>query len=316
MNFKGQLQFWLLLAVGSSTNNTLAFQPSIKNAHHDVSSPSISKKQPLDMTATVDASSVLKNDIDISDVLAETEAALAAAQFAVPSSDSSIGNELNKLVEMKNDMTETLAQLLSEDMLASSEASDENTDQLLTTAVVGSALGVVGGAPLVLGAALGVAGTRLLEGENGEQAKEVLAQASKVIGNQVQTAASYAQEQIEQEDGDISKVSEKMLHAFQEKINHDLQEAQETIHHVQEEAKDAPQLILNTVKETLEREDVKAAPGRAFNAFKAFLGSEEVKLAQQKALQAIKDGLESEEMQALKSRASKALEETTTKKTG
>jgi hypothetical protein len=282
MNFQGQLKCWLLFAVSSST---LAFQPAFKN---NDGMPS----KPLDMTATLDPS-FLQNEIDITDVLAQTELALQAAQDAIPNSKS-IGKEMKKLAEMQTEMEKSL-NMMSEDMVS---AVDENDQQLITTAIVGSAIGVVAGSPLVLGAALGVAGAHLLEGEKGEQTRKMLAQVSHTIAHQMQEAAAYAQTQIENED-DLSKVPEKMLHAFQERIQEDLKEAQE-----------APTNFLNAVKGTLESEDLKAAPGRAFSAFKTFMSSDEVKLAQKKAMQAIKDGFESEEMQALKTRASLALEET------
>jgi hypothetical protein len=288
MNFKGQLKFWLLFAAASST---LAFQPTIKN---NDGMPS----KPLDMTATLDAS-LLRNDIDISDVLAQTELALQAAQAAVPTSTSkSIGKEMKKLAVMQTEMEDTLA-TLSEGLMGGSDVSENN--QLMATAVVGSAIGVVAGSPIMLGAALGVAGTQLLEGEKGEQTRKMLADASHNIAQQMQEVAAYAQTQIENEE-DLSKVPEKMLLAFQDKIQEDLKEAQH-----------APQNLINAVKGTLESEDLKAAPGRAFNAFKTFMNSDEVKSAQKKAMKAIQDGLESEEMQALKTRASLALEETAKK---
>jgi hypothetical protein len=274
MNLQQQLKLWLFLA---SASTSLAYTNNAATTH------------PLDLTVSLDPS-IINNDIDISDVLLEAEAALKAAQGTLQS--SSIGKEIMNLSQMQIDMENIFK------MDSTTSSSPSSQDQMITTAVVGSALGVVVGSPLVLGAALGIAGSHLMEGENAEQTRKLLENAGKGIATQLQGAIEFAQQQIEAEE-DPSKIHEKMLLAFEAKLNNDLAEV-----------KTAPTQLINAFKGALESEDLKAAPGRAFNAFRGFLGSAEVKQAQSRAFKAFQDSLESDEVKGLQKRAAQALKET------
>jgi hypothetical protein len=270
MNLQQQLKLWLFLAAASTslayTNNAAPTNPLV------------------DLSVSLPAS-VIENDFDISNVLLEAEAALEAAQGTLQS--PSIGKEITNLSQMQKDMENIVK------MDSTPSSSNSSQDQMVATAVVGSAFGVVVGSPLVLGAALGLAGSHLMEGEN----RKLLEKAGKGIATQLQGAIAYAQQQIEEEE-DPSKIHEKMLLAFEAKLNQDLAEV-----------KTAPTQLINAFKGALESEDYKAAPGRAFNAFRGFLGSEEVKQAQSRAFKAMQDSLESDEVKALQKRAAQAFKD-------
>jgi hypothetical protein len=200
--------------------------------------------------------------------------------------------------------------------------SEEAKDEIITTIVAGSVVGTVVGSPLVVGAALGFAGSQLLQGENGEKAREAIGHASKEMMNQANTAIDFTKKELENEK-DLSKVSAKILLAIQNKageIQKDVQ-AQTSPSKMIEKL---PALMADKLKEnvmqTMESEEFKSLPKRSFNAFMAFMESEEVnkiksgavkalKDGQTEAVKALKDGLESEEMKALQSRASKTVQD-------
>jgi hypothetical protein len=180
--------------------------------------------------------------------------------------------------------------------------SDEAKDEIIATALAGSALGTIVGSPLIIGAALGYAGTQMLSEEQREQAQKVLGKASKSVLEQANAAIAFSKEQLDNEK-DLSAASKKILLAIQEKATE-----------VQKEIKNSPQDFIASVKEnvvkTVESDEFKALPKNAFNAVRAFLESDEVKQATNSAMKAVKDGLESEEMKALQSRATQAMRDT------
>jgi hypothetical protein len=180
-----------------------------------------------------------------------------------------------------------------------SPLTDEAKDEIIATALAGSVLGTAVGSPLLIGAAIGYAGSQLLQGENGEKTRQVLGKASKELLDQAQAAVTFTQEQLEQEK-DLSKVSKKILLAIQAKATD-----------VQNDFKTAPSDMVDrlkvNLKKTVESEEFKSLPNRSFNAVRAFVESAEVKNASSGVMKAIKDGLASDEMKALQSRASKAI---------
>ncbi|KAG7358961.1 hypothetical protein IV203_015550 [Nitzschia inconspicua] len=180
--------------------------------------------------------------------------------------------------------------------------SDEAKDEIIATALAGSALGTIVGSPLIIGAALGYAGTQMLSENQREQAQKVLGKASKNILEQANAAVAFSKEQLENEK-DLSAASKKILLAIQEKASQ-----------VQNDIKSSPQEFMANIKgnvvKTVESEEFKSLPKNAFNAVRAFLESDEVKRATNSAMKAVKDGLESEEMKALQSRASQAMKDT------
>ena len=258
----------------------------------------------VDMTATT--ASFNKDNFDIASVLAQAEAALETAQNAVPKSQS-IGDGLAEIVQMQSDLMSASTQNnvgggggVDAGKLTKAVTGMEQED-LLAAAFATTAASVVVGSPLVIGAALGVAGSKLLEGENGEQTKQVLGAVGKGLTAKVKDAVAFAKETIDEEDGDISKVPDKMLNILKAKATTITEDVKEKVN---------PQEMAKQLKEALESDDVKEAPGRAVNAFQSFLASNEVKSVQAKALKALKDGMASDEMKALQNRASEALKET------
>jgi hypothetical protein len=282
MNFR-QFQLWLALALAAPSS--LAFSPT---------SPSIRHDKPLDMTATLDIST--RQEIDISDVLAQAEAALMMAQESVPNSET-MDKELVKFSKMQTDMEASIK-------WATENASGEA--QMVATAMAGSAIGVVAGSPLVLGAALGYAGSQIYEDE---KKREMLEKLGAKITEQLHGAIEFAKTEIENEE-DPSKIPEKMLQAVQLRTNAGL----EDVNHALEEAKNVPTNIMSMVKGAMESEDLKQAPGRAFSAFKGFWESDEVKAMSSSTMKALKASLESDEMKALQNRASKAVKDSLAKK--
>lgn len=180
--------------------------------------------------------------------------------------------------------------------------SEEAKDEIIATAVAASVVGTVVGSPLVVGAALGYAGSQMLQGEKGEKAREVMGKASKEMVAQANSAITFAKKELENEK-DLSQVSAKILLAIQDKAGE-----------LKTEIKESPTLMMERMKQnlvaTVESQDFKTFPKRSFGAFKAFLESEEVKNVSASALNAIKAGLESDEVKALRSRAAKAVRET------
>jgi len=197
---------------------------------------------------------------------------------------------------------------------------EETKDEIITTAVAGSVLGTMVGSPLVVGAALGYAGSHMLQTENGEKAKEAFGQAGKEVLKQANSAIDFTKKELENEK-DLSKVSAKILLAIQEKAGE-----------LQEDIKGSPQRMMqelpgrmaeklkDNVLHTVESDEFRSIPKRSLNSFMVFMESDQVKTfktdamkaiqdGQADAMKAIHDGLESEEMKALQSRASKAVQD-------
>jgi len=181
--------------------------------------------------------------------------------------------------------------------------SEEATNEIVKTAVAGSVLGTAVGSPLLIGAALGYAGSQMLQGENGDKARHVLGQAGQAALEQATSAIAFTKKELDNEQ-DLSDVSKKIVVAIQEKAT--------TV--VLSDLKNYPARMAEEMKDnvvtTMESEELKTLPKRSFQAVRAFLGSEEVKSVSSKAMKALKDGLESDEMKALQNRASQSLQET------
>eukprot|EP00536_Pseudo-nitzschia_multiseries_P011249 jgi/Psemu1/320039/estExt_fgenesh1_pm.C_3730001 len=179
--------------------------------------------------------------------------------------------------------------------------SEEDKDEIIAAAVAASVVGTVVGSPLVVGAALGYAGSHMLQGEKGEKAKQVMGQASKEVMERANSAIVFAKQELENEK-DLSDVSAKILLAIQSKAGE-----------IQTEVKESPAIMAEKLKQnvlaTVESQDFKTLPKRSFSAFRAFIESDEVKNVSASALNAIKAGLESEEVKALQNRASKAVKD-------
>jgi hypothetical protein len=180
--------------------------------------------------------------------------------------------------------------------------SDEAKDEIIATALAGSALGTIVGSPLLIGAALGYAGTQMLSEDQRGQAQKILGKASKNVLEQANAAVAFTKEQLENEK-DLSSASKKILLAIQEKATQ-----------VQYDIKSSPKDLMTNLKgnvvKTLESEELKALPQNAFKAVRSFLESDEVKQAANSAMKAVKEGLESDEMKALQNRASQAMKDT------
>ncbi|VEU34112.1 unnamed protein product [Pseudo-nitzschia multistriata] len=180
--------------------------------------------------------------------------------------------------------------------------SEEAKDEIIKTAVAGSVLGTVVGSPLVVGAALGYAGSQMLQGEKGDKAKQVMGQATREVMDRANSAIVFAKQELENEK-DLSNVSAKILLAIKDKAGE-----------IKSEAKDSPAIMVEKLKQnvmnSVESQDFKTLPKRSFGALKALLESDEVKNVSTSAIDAIKAGLESEEMKALQNRASKAVKDT------
>jgi hypothetical protein len=180
--------------------------------------------------------------------------------------------------------------------------SEEAKDEMIATAVAGSVVGTVVGSPLVVGAALGYAGSQMLQGEKGEEARKAIGQASKEMMNQANAAIDFTKKELENEK-DLSKVSAKILMAIQDKAGEIQQDFQEQAS-PQKMAEKLPGLVAEKLKEnvmqTVESEEFKSLPKKSFNAFMAFMESDEVKKIKSAA---------GEEVKSLQSRASKAVQE-------
>ena len=180
---------------------------------------------------------------------------------------------------------------------------EEAKDEIVATALAGSVVGTAFGSPLLVGAALGYAGSQFLQGEQAENARHAIGKASKDLLAQANAAAAFTAKQLEEEK-DLSAASKKILLAIQDRA-HDVQKEFSSEKFMDD--------IQAQVKKTVESEEFKQLPKNAFDAVKNFMGSDEVKQASNSALKAIKDGLESDEMKALQSRASQALTDTINK---
>ena len=177
--------------------------------------------------------------------------------------------------------------------------SDEAKDDIIATAVAGSVVGTAVGSPLIIGAALGYAGSQMLQGEQREKAREAIGKASKDLLSQANAAVTFTQKQIEQEK-DLSAASKKILLAIQDKAKE-----------VQSEFSSDKIMgdLQSNLKKTAESDEFKQLPQRTFQAVRNFVESDEVQKASASALQAIKGGLESDEMKALQSRATQAVKD-------
>jgi len=224
----------------------------------------------------------------------------------------------------KEDLWSAMTQMIHSkiDEQGGDSLSEEAKDEIITTVVAGSVVGTVVGSPLVVGAALGFAGSQMLQGENGGKAREAFGHASKEMMSQANAAIDFTKKELENEK-DLSKVSAKILLAIQDKageIQKDVQDQTSPSKMIEK----LPALMADKLKEnvmqTVESEEFKTLPKRSFNAFMAFMESDEVnkiksgavkalKDGQTEALKALKDGLESEEMKALQSRASKTVQD-------
>jgi len=226
----------------------------------------------------------------------------------------------NTLEEAWSSVTQLIHSKM-EEMGGEESLSEEKKDEIVATAVAGSVLGTVVGSHVMVGAALGFAGSQMLQGENGEKAKEAMGKAGKDMMHMGQEAFEFTKHELEHEK-DLSKVSAKILMALQDKtgtlageIKTDLEASPALMAEKFREfaAEQTKASITDTLKknvlQTVESDEFKNMPQRSFNKFKAFLESEEVMKAKSGAMQAIKDGLESEEVKALQSRASKAVQD-------
>ena len=238
-----------------------------------------------------------KPNLPITDV---TEGGLKAATIGNDDDSEDVWSSLTQMIHSK--IEESGGDSLSE----------EAKDELIATAVAGSVVGTVVGSPMIVGAALGYAGSQMLQGDNGEKARKVIGQASKDVMTQANAAIDFTKKELENEK-DLSKVSKKILLAIQEKAEE-----------MQKESEELPGLMAEKMKEsvlkTVNSDEFKSLPQRSMNAFAAFMESDEVKKMKAKAMQAIKDkhleatkalqdGLESDELKALQSRASKAVQD-------
>ncbi len=169
--------------------------------------------------------------------------------------------------------------------------------EIVGTVLAGSAvLGTAAiNSPLLMGAALGYAGTHLLEGKRGEELKESL-----------NNAVEFAQCTLELEQGDISKASARIVEHLQ---NEAIKKSREAAQQVAREIENAPAHLVEETTKFVQSEDFQKAPKRAFQAVSAFLGSDEVKRAKESVVKSIQDGLESDEMHALKARATRSLKD-------
>ncbi|OEU11886.1 hypothetical protein FRACYDRAFT_245006 [Fragilariopsis cylindrus CCMP1102] len=222
-----------------------------------------------------------------------TDGQLNAANVDNSGEDSTPWSSLTQMIHSKIDFAEAKD---------GTPLSDEAKDEIIATAVAGSVLGTAVGSPLIIGAALGYAGSQMLTGEKGDKARQVLGQASKAAIAQANSAIVFTKNELENEK-DLSKVSKKILLAIQEKADT-----------VQTDFKKSPKLMADQMKanvlKTVASKEFKTLPKRSFQAFRTFLESDEVKNVSSSAMKALKDGIESDEMKALQSRASKSLKDT------
>ena len=178
--------------------------------------------------------------------------------------------------------------------------------EIIGTVLAGSAvLGTAAvNSPLLLGAALGYAGTHILGGERGE----ALAEASKEA---LTNAVAFTEAQIKEEKGDISRAGARIVEHLENEAIRKSQEVQKAAemkaHEVARDISDAPSHLVDEGKKLVQSEDFQQMPKRTFKAVTAFLGSDKVKRARQKVVDSIKDGLESEEMQAMREKATRSL---------
>ena len=232
---------------------------------------------------------------------------------------ASIGNDSDN-----EDVWSSLTQMIHSkiDEQGGDSLSEEAKDEIIATVVAGSVVGTVIGSPMVMGAALGFAGSQMLQGENGEKAREAIGHASQEVMTQANAAIDFTKKELENEK-DLSKVSKKILLAIQDKAG-EMQKDFEESTGSQKLAEQLPGLMAEKLKEnvlkTVNSDEFKSLPQRSMNAFASFMKSEDVQKIKASAMHAIKDksleatkalqdGLESDEMKALQSRASKAVQD-------
>jgi len=157
-----------------------------------------------------------------------------------------------------------------------------------------------------MGAALGYASTHVLGGKRGE----ALTKASK---DAILNAVTFTQHQLEQEHGDISKASARIMEHIQHEALDRAKEVQQAAshqaHQISNELSNAPVQLVKEGKKLVSSGEFKQMPNRTFKAVQAFIGSEEVKRARESVVKSIKDGLESEELKAVKDRATRSLKD-------
>ena len=237
--------------------------------------------------------------------------------MALASSSSDAFNPLSNKPPTAPSATTPATDINNQELFAAvvdSSNQDDEDDEMIAAAVAGGSavLGTVVGSPLVVGAALGYAGSQVLAGEKGEHARKVIGRASEVAIEKAADAIDFAKHELETENGDISKVSAKMMSALREKALDAKSELHAKASNAKSEITNAPTKLKSSLVETVESEEFKTLPKRSLAAFRSFLESDEVKAVSASALQSIKAGLASDEMKALRNRASKMVMEDTT----
>jgi hypothetical protein len=180
--------------------------------------------------------------------------------------------------------------------------------EIVGTVLAGSAvLGTAAiNSPLLMGAALGYAGTHVLGGKRGE----ALAEYSK---DALRNAVTFTQSQLHEEKGDISKASARIVEHLQNEAMRKAKDmghaAEMQAHQMSKDLSTAPAHLVEEGKKIVESDDFQQMPTRTFSAIKTFLGSDEVKRARESVVKSIKDGLESEELKAVKDRATRSLQD-------
>lgn len=201
-----------------------------------------------------------------------------------------------------NALTKILYSKIDEAQIEKGEQplTEEAKDEIIATALAGSVVGTAVGSPLIIGAALGYAGSQFLQGEQAEKTRHALGKASKDLLAQANAAVVFTAKQLEEEK-DLSAASKKILLAIQERA----QEVQKEF-----SSEKLMEDLSSNIKKTVESDEFKQLPNRTFQAVRTFMESDEVKKASSSALKALKDGLESDEMKALQNRASQAVKDT------
>ena len=303
MSFRPQC--WLAVALLLAPPS-LAFMPT----HLTARSPSTTSRMvaidPRSISFDDEEGDVPENNVDMSKVLLEVESALQlAAQDSIVDPVQGDKLDASSMLQDENGAIDS-----------SVVAAMGKDQQMVATMLAGSAIGVVAGSPLVFGAALGVAGSKLLDdSEEGLKNRKKLEQLCRQIADQMHGAVAIAQTDLleEGEEVDASKVSKKLMALVQSRANEIQTQVQSKANTWQADAKRVPSMLASVVKEKLESEEfqreMKQAPSRAFNALKGFVESEEVKAASGSLWKAVKATMESDEMKALQSRASQAVKE-------
>lgn len=238
----------------------------------------------------------LKAALEAASRVEETETP-AAAEAAEPSSIlwESISDDISfQIEEAESKIGGTLSAAAKGEIVGNVLAGSA----VLGTAAINS--------PILMGAALAYASTHILGGKRGED----LARVSK---DALRNALSFTQTQLEEEQGDISKASVRIMqhiqHEAQDRAKKVQRVAQDQAHHVSREISDAPTQLVEEGKRIVTSDEFKQMPNRTFKAVQAFLGSDEVKRAKESVVKSIKDGLESEELKAVKARATRSLKD-------